>query len=200
VILKVHSVTRPNVIVPNSHARSNTKGLFVMMTDNQASLLAHSIRFATDAHGDQKRKYTHEPYITHPLAVMKIVQSVPHTPEMLMAAVLHDVVEDTPVDILTIRDEFGPVVAQYVNGLTDVSRPEDGNRVARKALDRQHISSQVAEVHTIKLADMIHNTQSIREHDPNFWRVYREEKRLLLEVLVLGDRTLHFHARTQIEQ
>lgn len=170
-----------------------------MMTNSQASQLAHAIRFASEAHGDQKRKYTGEPYITHPLAVMKIVQGVPHSPEMLMAAVLHDVVEDTPVSIMEIHDHFGDLVGEYVNGLTDVSRPQDGNRAARKKLDREHISVQCPEVKTIKLADLIHNTRSIAQHDPDFWKVYRQEKILLLEVLQEGDRTLQFHARSQIQ-
>lgn len=169
-----------------------------MMTNEEATRLANAMRFATVAHGEQKRKYTNEPYITHPLAVMKIVQEVPHTTEMLMAAVLHDVVEDTPVTVNQIEDEFGPVVAEMVNGLTDVSKSEDGNRATRKKLDREHLAKQSAEVHTIKLADMIHNTQSIRKHDPSFWKVYRKEKILLLDVLTKGDRTLMFRAQNQI--
>lgn len=168
------------------------------MTNAEATMLASAMRFATDAHGDQKRKYTNEPYITHPLAVMKIVQGVPHSTEMLMAAVLHDVVEDTPVTIEQIEDDFGSVVAEMVNGLTDVSKPEDGNRATRKKLDREHIAKQSAEVHTIKLADLIHNTMSISQHDPDFWKVYKKEKILLLEVLTKGDRTLMFQAQTQV--
>ena len=58
--------------------------------------LDRAIHLATVAHTGQKRKYTGAPYIGHPLEVMGIVQTVPHTTEMLMAAVLHDVVEDTP--------------------------------------------------------------------------------------------------------
>ena len=169
-----------------------------MMTNKEATMLANAMRFATVAHGEQKRKYTDEPYITHPLAVMKIVQEVPHTPEMLMAAVLHDVVEDTPVTVNQIEDEFGPVVAEMVNGLTDVSKPEDGNRAERKKLDREHLAEQSAEVQTIKLADLIHNTQSIQKHDPSFWKVYRKEKILLLDVLTKGDRTLMFQAQSQV--
>ena len=90
--------------------------------------LQEAIEFATEAHGDQKRKYTGEPYITHPIAVMEIVREVPHTEEMLMAAVLHDTVEDTPVTIEDIKTKFGTKVAELVDGLTDVSRPEHGNR------------------------------------------------------------------------
>lgn len=168
------------------------------MKQTEADLLAKAIQFAVTAHGEQKRKYTGEPYVTHPLAVMRIVQGVPHTTEMLVAAVLHDVVEDTPVELVEIKEEFGPVVATYVDGLTDISRPEDGNRATRKALDRAHTADQPAEVQTIKLADLIHNTASIAEFDPSFYKVYKQEKIKLLKILTKGDRTLMFRAQQQI--
>lgn len=169
-----------------------------MTISDGMTMLAEAIKFAVEAHGDQKRKYTDEPYVTHPLAVMRMVQEVPHTSEMLVAAVLHDVVEDTPVGLAEIEDRFGPVVATYVDGLTDVSTPEDGNRAERKALDRQHTAIQPAEVQTIKLADLIHNTASIAEYDPSFYKVYREEKIQLLKLLTKGDQTLMFRAQQQI--
>ena len=151
--------------------------------------LQEAIEFATEAHGDQKRKYTGEPYITHPIAVMEIVREVPHTDEMLVAAVLHDTVEDTPVTLEEIKTKFGTKVAELVDGLTDVSRPEHGNRKTRKALDRAHLAKQNAEVQTIKLADLIHNTMSIGLYDPHFYKVYKEEKIKILDVLKLGNHT-----------
>tara|TARA_B100000212_G_scaffold342178_1_gene328088 strand:- start:1734 stop:2252 length:519 start_codon:yes stop_codon:yes gene_type:complete len=160
--------------------------------------LQEAIKFATEAHGDQKRKYTGEPYITHPIAVMEIVREVPHTEEMLMAAVLHDTVEDTPVTIEDIKTKFGTKVAELVNGLTDVSRPEDGNRKTRKAMDRAHLAKQNAEVQTIKLADLIHNTMSIGLYDPHFYKVYKEEKIKILDVLKLGNQTLMHRAQQQV--
>ena len=160
--------------------------------------LQEAIEFATEAHGDQKRKYTGEPYITHPIAVMEIVREVPHTEEMLIAAVLHDTVEDTPVTIEDIKTKFGTKVAELVNGLTDVSRPEDGNRKTRKAMDRAHLAKQNAEVQTIKLADLIHNTMSIGLYDPHFYKVYKEEKIKILDVLKLGNQTLMHRAQQQV--
>ena len=165
------------------------------MKQNEADLLAKAIKFAVEAHGEQKRKYTNEPYVTHPLAVMKIVQEVPHTTEMLAAAVLHDVVEDTPVELSEIKHEFGPTVASYVEGLTDISRPEDGNRAVRKALDKDHLAKQSAEVQTIKYADIISNTQDIKVNDPSFAKVYVEEVKALLDVLDKGDKTLYAKAK-----
>jgi (p)ppGpp synthase/HD superfamily hydrolase len=86
--------------------------------------------FAAAAHGaiGQKRKYTGEDYIVHPIAVAEIVRSVPHTEVMIAAALLHDVVEDTPV---TLEERFGCEVRELVDWLTD--KPEKGNRKERKA-------------------------------------------------------------------
>lgn len=154
------------------------------------TLVERAVEFAHKAHEGQVRKYTGDPYIVHPLAVMELVRTVPHTDEMLAAAVLHDTVEDTSATFDEIRERFGVLVGVYVFYLTDVSRPEDGNRAIRKAMDRDHISSGPAAVHTIKIADMIDNASSIKEHDPKFYRVFAKEKADLLEVLSLGDPAL----------
>ena len=78
-----------------------------------------------------------------------------------------------------------------VRDLTDVSKPEDGNRAVRKEIDRQHTAQASPQAKTIKLADLISNTVSIVEHDPKFARIYLKEKALLLEVLTEGDPTLY---------
>jgi (p)ppGpp synthase/HD superfamily hydrolase len=151
-----------------------------------------ALAFATDAHAsiDQRRKYTGEPYIVHPVAVADLVRSVPHTPEMIAAALLHDVVEDTLVTSTQIHAEFGPEVGELVDWLTDVSRPGDGNRRFRKNLDLQHSAKAPPPAKTIKLADLIDNTHTISQRDPSFWPVYRREKLALLDVLKEGDPTL----------
>jgi (p)ppGpp synthase/HD superfamily hydrolase len=156
--------------------------------------------FATAAHAavGQVRKYTFEPYIVHPAEVASIVSTVPHTEAMVAAAWLHDTVEDTGVTIETIRAEFGVEVAELVGWLTDVSRPEHGNRAHRKALDRAHSAAAPAEAQTVKLADLIANTRSIMAHDEAFAKTYLEEKRLLLAVMTKGDPTLMAEARKYI--
>ena len=160
----------------------------------------HARIFATAAHAavGQLRKYTNEPYIVHPAEVASIVRSVPHTEAMLAAAWLHDVVEDTGVTIETVQAEFGTEVADLVSWLTDVSRPEDGNRAHRKARDREHTAAAPAEAQTVKLADLISNTRSIMAHDPKFAVTYLEEKRALLAVMTRGDATLMAIARRHV--
>ena len=161
-------------------------------------MLDEVLKFATTAHGDQKRKYTNDPYIVHPIAVSEIVKTVAHTDEMVAAALLHDVVEDTDVTLDQIKDKFGSKVAELVGWLTDISRPEDGNRKTRKTLDREHSAEAPADAQTIKLADLIHNTKSIEKHDPHFWKVYKQEKIALLGVLTKGDITLRKIAQQQV--
>lgn len=141
----------------------------------------------------QKRKYTGEDYWHHPVEVMVILSEVvPGASEaMRVAALLHDVVEDTDVTLETVRDLFGETVAAYVEQLTDVSKPEDGNRAVRKALDLAHTALASPEAKSIKLADLISNSRSIIERDPVFAVTYLAEKRALLEVLKEGDPELH---------
>ena len=139
----------------------------------------------------QTRKYTGEPYILHPAAVVEWVSSVPHTPEMVAAAWLHDTVEDTAATFDEVERVFGLKIAELVEMLTDVSKPSDGNRKARKALDRSHTAQASPAAKTIKLADLIDNSHSIIERDPEFAKVYLAEKSALLEVLTEGDPTLY---------
>lgn len=158
-----------------------------------------AFKFAAAAHGAQKRKYSDEPYVMHPLRVAQIVRSVDHTEDMIVAALLHDTVEDTDVTLLDIKNAFGPSIASMVAWLTDVSTPYHGNREIRKKLDRLHLSLAPGEVQTIKIADMLDNSESIRRHDNNFWSVYRREKISLLLDLRRGDEVLWKRAADMIE-
>lgn len=164
------------------------------------TLVDRALTFATAAHAavGQTRKYTGEPYVVHPIEVSSIVAEVGGTDVMLAAALLHDVLEDTNVTYELLAEQFGTEVAELVLWLTDVSKPEDGNRSTRKALDRQHSAAAPAEAQTIKVADLISNTRSIVAHDPNFAKVYLEEKRMLLEVLTKADSTLLNQAKEQV--
>jgi (p)ppGpp synthase/HD superfamily hydrolase len=154
------------------------------------TMVEKALEFARKAHKGQVRKYTGEPYVVHPIEVMGIVRGVTDDPEMQAAALLHDVVEDCPVTIEDIEQSFGSRVAALVDDLTDVSKPEDGNRAVRKELDRQHTAKASPAAKTIKLADLISNSRSIIRFDPNFAKVFMKEKARLLEVLVEGDTEL----------
>ncbi len=163
-------------------------------------LAKRALAFAKTAHElkDQRRKYTGEPYIAHPVAVASIVSTVVHTEVMLAAALLHDTVEDTPTSLEEIEREFGAEVSALVYWLTDASRKEDGNRAVRKKMDREHIAQAPADAQTIKVADLLDNTASIVANDPAFARVYLAEKAALLDVLSQAEPELLDMARKQL--
>ena len=105
--------------------------------------------YAEKAHMGQVRKYTGEPYIVHPSAVAELLRLnyKDTTEEMYMAALLHDTVEDTEATHEEIEKFFGKEVSDLVRGLTDISKPEDGNRATRKAIDRDHIGQGLSLIH-----------------------------------------------------
>jgi len=164
------------------------------------TLEERALIFATKAHKGQVRKYTGEPYVNHPIAVANLIRGRAGVSEyMIAAALLHDTVEDTDTTIEDIKREFGDIVAIFVDGLTDLSKPEDGNRATRKEIDRQHLAKGLPPVHTIKLADLIDNSKSIEEFDKDFSKVYMAEKKKLLEVLNCGDKDLCMQAKCIVD-
>ena len=164
------------------------------------NLVEKARQFAVAAHDaiNHKRKYSNDPYWVHPAEVVSILKMVHHTPEMLAAAWLHDVVEDCGVPLSVINEEFGHTVGALVNWVTDVSTASDGNRAQRKAKDRSHSAAAPAEAQSIKMADIISNCKSIIQNDPKFAAVYLEEKRMQLDVMTNGDDKLRKWARSYV--
>jgi (p)ppGpp synthase/HD superfamily hydrolase len=159
--------------------------------------------FATAAHEaiGQKRKYTFEPYIVHPAAVVSLLRKhVPETTdEMFAAAWLHDVIEDTKIEMPTIRREFGSKVADLVYWLTD-EKPPGMNRKERKAKTLERFKVAPVEAKTIKLADLHHNGESIYKLDPDFAPVFAREIEELLTVISDGNPTLLRMVKQQLEE
>ncbi len=162
-----------------------------------SDLIKQAIRFATEAHQriDHRRKYSGQPYAVHLDQVAKIVATVTDDDEMIAAAWLHDIVEDTPATLDLIGREFGTSVAQLVRELTDISKPGDGNRSARKTIDREYLAQASGRAQTVKLADLIDNCKDITQHDTDFAKVYISEMESLLGVLTRSDETLMRRAR-----
>lgn len=107
---------------------------------------------------------------------------------MLMAALLHDVVEDCNVTPEQIQSEFGEDVTWLVEDLTDDKI--EGNRAARKAHEVKRIAKISDRAKTIKCADLISNTRDIAMHDQGFAKLYLKEKRAVLEVLTGAEETI----------
>lgn len=165
------------------------------------SLEEQARRYASKAHAEagQRRKYTDEPYIVHPAAVVELVRSVTDSEVMLAAAWLHDTVEDTPSTLADIESHFGEEVAALVAMLTDSKQPNAKNRAARKVAHFRHTAQASSDAQTIKLADIIDNTRSIIHFDPHFARVYLVEKRVQIALLKAGDSGLWRQAAAIIE-
>ncbi len=164
--------------------------------NEKLTLVKHARAFAIDAHTriDHRRKYSQQPYSDHLASVASIVASVSEDEEMIAAAWLHDVVEDTPATLYDIETAFGKEVALLVENLTDVSKPSDGNRAARKTIDRQHTAQGSSRAKTVKLADLIDNLQDICKHDMRFAQTFLVEMGATLEILDSGDQHLYQRA------
>jgi len=156
-------------------------------------------RFSTAAHTGQTRKYTNEPYVTHPVAVADILASVTDDEHVIAAGLLHDVVEDTSTTLDEVKRNFGSQVSQLVREVTSISTSADGDRAQRKAIDRAHVANASARGKTIKLADIIHNLETIVQFDPKFAKTYMHEKRDLLTVLTEGNTILYARAKALID-
>lgn len=156
--------------------------------------------FVIECHKGQKRKYTDEPYIVHPEAVARLVSftDIGDVDDAIDAAYLHDVVEDCGVSLATIEEDFGKQVALYVDLLSDMQTPADGNRAFRKAVTLKRLSTAGYVVQTIKYADIIDNCASIFERDPDFAVVYRKECLELIEAMKNGNPLLRRIAITEL--
>jgi nucleotide-binding universal stress UspA family protein len=156
------------------------------------SLVERAREFAVAEHQriNHRRKYTKLPYDAHLANVANLVATVSDDQAMIAAAWLHDVVEDTPATLYDVELGFGRDVASLVESLTDISRLGDGNRAARKRIDRLHLMGASPRAQTIKLADLIDNAQDIFKHDQRFARVFLQEMGELLKVLRGGDSRL----------
>ncbi len=159
------------------------------------SLAYSAMIFAHQAHAGQVRKYTGNPYTDHLAEVAGILSTVERADAALAVAWLHDCVEDTGISLSDIDREFGLTVAIGVSGLSDV---EIGTRDERKKLSRDRLSRCAGWIQTIKCADIISNTASIKMHDPEFSVMYFNEKRLMLEVLTRADKRLWDLAMKQV--
>ena len=119
--------------------------------------------YAQEAHRDQRR-LTGEPYITHPLAVARILAQMSLDASTLEAALLHDVIEDTPAERAEIAELFGEEVARLVDGVSKLTQIRfESRREAQAENFRKMVLAMVADVRVIliKLADRLHNMRTL---------------------------------------
>jgi GTP pyrophosphokinase len=126
------------------------------------ALLERAYITAERLHSDQKRK-SGDPYITHPLAVTTILAGIGMTEPTLVAALLHDTVEDTPYTLEQCRRDFGDEVAQLVDGVTKLDKVVYGENAKAETIRKMIVAmSRDIRVLVIKLADRLHNMRTLR--------------------------------------
>ena len=147
------------------------------MSDSLFSpLVERAMRVAARCHRQQTRKASDLPYLTHPASVALLLTKVGITDdEILAAALLHDVVEDTDCSLAALAAEFPPKVIEFVAALTERKRDDSGQIRSwqeRKTEHLEHIRAASWEARAITLADKLHNLGTMAfdlETDPGLW-------------------------------
>src|SRR5215218_5585591 len=126
------------------------------------ALIERAYRTAEELHGSQMRK-SGDPYITHPLAVATILADIGMTEPTLVAALLHDTVEDTAYTLDQLRTDFGDEVAVLVDGVTKLEKVQYGDSAQAETIRKMIVAmSRDIRVLVIKLADRLHNMRTVR--------------------------------------
>ncbi|MGY1709635.1 RelA/SpoT family protein [Geodermatophilus sp. SYSU D00758] len=144
------------------------------------ALLQRAYDVAESAHATQKRK-SGDPYITHPLAVATVLAGLGMDTTTLVAALLHDTVEDTGQTLESITEAFGPEVAHLVDGVTKIDKVKLGDAAQAETIRKMIVAmARDPRVLVIKLADRLHNMRTLRFLPPE-----KQEKkaRETLEIL-----------------
>ena len=129
---------------------------------HEVNSIRRAYEFGQKAHEGQRRK-SGEPYITHPLAVTTILAELGMTEPTLVAALLHDTVEDTPYTLDELRHDFGDEVAALVDGVTKLDKVKYGDSAQAETIRKMIVAmSRDIRVLVIKLADRLHNMRTLR--------------------------------------
>src|SRR5689334_14811129 len=158
--------------------------------------------FADKAHGNQMRRYTPERYIVHPVRVMQTCKAYTSDITILAAALLHDVLEDTPVTKEELQaflcklmsEEDAKRTVQLVKELTDVyikANYPNWNRKKRKIKEAERLEKTSAAAQTIKYADIIDNAPEVTEKEPDFAKKFIPEYKTLLKRITRGNPVLY---------
>ena len=170
------------------------------LSDEDKKLIRKAFDMAVDAHKEQRRK-SGEPYIFHPIAVARIVaQNIGLDATSIAAALLHDVVEDTPITIENIAEIFGDTIAKIVKGLTkisDLSRDTDVSFQAENFRKMLLTLNDDVRVILIKIADRLHNMQTM-DSMPSY-----KQKKIASETLFIYAPLAHrvglYNIKTELE-
>lgn len=149
------------------------------LPEDQLEQVCNAFLFAEAAHDGQYRR-SGDPYITHPLAVANILADMRMDPQSVMAALLHDVIEDTPISKEEIAERFGEVVADLVDGVSKISAIKFEDRAQAQAENFQKMVLAMTKdirVILVKLADRLHNMRTLGVLNP------QKKRRIATETL-----------------
>jgi len=166
----------------------------------KVEIIERAYRFAKEAHKGVRRR-SGEPYIMHPIAVAKIAsQEIGLGSTSICAALLHDVVEDTDYTVEDIAGQFGPKIAQLVEGLTKISGGIFGDKASAQAENFRKLLLTMSEdirVVLIKMADRLHNMRTLGSMAPN--KQYKIAGETLYIYAPLAHRLGLFAIKTELE-
>lgn len=137
--------------------------LAVYLSDEEVEKITKAYITASKAHEGQKR-YTGEPYITHPIEVARILAQLKMDAECICAAILHDVIEDTRIDKANLAQQFGEKVAELVDGVSKLRQISFESKEFQQAENFRKMMLAMAQdirVIIIKLADRLHNMRTL---------------------------------------
>ena len=169
------------------------------------------IDFVTQWHLPQKRKFTGEPYVTHLIDVYKIVSEVTKDKTIQVAALCHDLYEDTACSETEfvnymLENGFSKSETKRINSLvynlTDVyikAHYPHLNRAKRKTLEARRLANIQPDAQTVKYADMLDNSKDLVKDAPGFAGKYLSEMKQILEGMKNGNPTLYKRAKKQCE-
>ncbi len=153
------------------------QAIYPSLSSESRADLAKAFLFAADAHETQTRS-SGEPYITHPVAVTCLLSQLHTDRDSLLAALLHDTIEDTPVTRQDIVNVFGEKTAELVEGVTKLTQIECRSKVEEQAENiRKMILAMVHDIRVIfiKLADRLHNMSTLMPLRPDKRRRIAQE-------------------------
>ena len=130
---------------------------------DQINLVRRAYYYAEQAHDGQFRR-SGDPYVTHPLAVAGILSEMHMDPQSLVAAMLHDVIEDTGISKAAVKSQFGDAIAEMVDGVSKLNKITFSSHAEAQAENFQKMALAMAKdirVILVKLADRLHNMRTL---------------------------------------
>ena len=194
-------ITKPSIYVTDKEVNRDVFSKTLSVPIDTINEILDAITYATLMHGNQKRRHTNEPYITHCISVLKHTLNYTNSLNACLIAILHDTVEDTDASIDDIRAQWGYDVSEGVNILTNTPTTQGLNRIRRKSIGRARTSESTDIIQTIRMFDILDNIPSLRKYESYFFNtVFKKE--VIDDILAFDkvDTTLSFKVLAELNK